>query len=426
MRSTFPAARRLAANRPLAAVVVANGISGIGDWLYLTMLPLLVYAQTGDAALVGLVGACRLLPWLLLSIPAGALVDRHPGPRLLVVTESTRASLMLVMAGLAACDAPLAVLLVVAVAAVVAGTVAMPAHGRLVPQLADSDESLAAANVVQSTLDNLACVIGPAIAGVLVLAGGFAAAFAINGLSFVGVLGVLVWIAGRVTPPSTGEGATARETPSGTGDVRLASIVRAASPRLILDAAVSFAAGALLVLPVLLATEGLALGEEIVGLFGVLAGLGGIVGAGVAGRFIHGRQVRGMALGAAILPLAIAIAAGPSLLLAVAGLSVAAAALVALDTLNTTELQRTTPTPWLGRTLGVLHTSAATFAIAGSAFPGLALEAFGIGPASQLTAGIVALLGVSAFVGPRVWGAARSRSSSLRMSAPSPKRLVSG
>jgi len=160
-------ARPLATNWPLSALVLANGISAIGDWLYLTAIPVLVYRETEDAALVGLAAAARLLPWLLLSLPAGAVADRVPGPRLLLAAESARASLMFAMTGLLLVGAPLWIVFGVALGAVAAGTFAMPAQGTLVPDLATNDAELGTANVLSSTFDNLACVVGPALAGML-------------------------------------------------------------------------------------------------------------------------------------------------------------------------------------------------------------------------------------------------------------------
>ena len=187
-------ARRLSANPPLAALVFANGTSAIGDWLYLTVIPVLVYRETHDPALVGLVAAGRLLPWLLLSMPAGALTDRVSSRRLLLVSESTRAILMFLMTGLLLVGAPLWVVLATALGAVAAGTFAMPAQGTLIPELARDDSELGTANVLSSTLDNLACVVGPAIAGLLMITGGLEVAIVLNGLSFVVVAAVLVGI----------------------------------------------------------------------------------------------------------------------------------------------------------------------------------------------------------------------------------------
>ena len=37
----------------------------------------------------------------------------------------------------------------------------MPAHGRLIPMLAQDDDALGTANAVNAALDNVACIIGP-------------------------------------------------------------------------------------------------------------------------------------------------------------------------------------------------------------------------------------------------------------------------
>jgi Major Facilitator Superfamily len=404
--------RRLLANRPLAAVVVANGVSSIGDWLYMTVLPLLVYRETGDAATVGLLGAARLLPWLLLSIPAGALVDRVPGPRLLIATDVSRTALMFLMAGLSLVHAAFPVVLGAALAAVVAGTVAMPAHGRLIPTLAGSGDDLAAANVVAATLDNLACVLGPSIAALLIVLGGIETSFVLNGMSFLLIVGVMVRIRPVVAAGTVEEAKVAGAAPAADDAVGILEIVQSSANRLLVDAAVSFAAGALWVLPVL-AAAALALGDAAVGMFGVFGGVGGIVGALAAGYFTHGRQNRGMALGIAVVAIGIAaVPAGSSLLITIVGLTISIGAMVAVDTLNMTALQQTTPPHRLGRTLGVLHTTAAACAMAGSALPGVAFAAVGAGPACLLTAALVGICGLAALVGSRT-GTAASRPSGL-------------
>jgi hypothetical protein len=398
-------ARQLLANRRLAGLVVANGLSSIGDWLYLTMLPILVYRETGDAILVGLVGAGRLLPWLLLSIPAGALVDRFPGPRLLVVVEASRAALMFTMALLLATDAPLAVVLLASVAAVVAGTIAMPAHGRLTPLVAGSDEALQAANVVGATLDNVACVVGPALAGLLAVFGGIELAFVLNGASFLVVLTVMVYLSRALVPaPGTARPVVPDAAASGNG---VLAIARAASARLTVDAAVSFASGALWVLPIFVATEALGGGDAAVGALNAVGGIGGIAGGLVAGHFMR-RRFRGMGLGLGLVALGIALLpVGSSVLIALLSIGMATGALVTADTLNQTELQLSTPPERLGRALGILHTSAAAAAMAGAAAPGLFMAAFGIELACVLCASIVAVVGLAALAGPRMGSAVR-------------------
>jgi len=68
--------------RPLGAtywrVWWAGAIDSVGDGAWTAALPLLVLTLTSDPRLVALVSAAAYLPWLLVSLPAGVLVDRRP------------------------------------------------------------------------------------------------------------------------------------------------------------------------------------------------------------------------------------------------------------------------------------------------------------------------------------------------------------
>jgi MFS family permease len=55
----------------------ANAVSSVGDGAFVTALPLLAVTVTRDPRLISLVAAAGYLPWLLVSLPAGSLVDRH-------------------------------------------------------------------------------------------------------------------------------------------------------------------------------------------------------------------------------------------------------------------------------------------------------------------------------------------------------------
>src|SRR5580658_10984234 len=54
----------------------ANAISSTGDGAFVAALPLLAVTITRDPRLISVVTAATYLPWLLLSLPAGAVVDR--------------------------------------------------------------------------------------------------------------------------------------------------------------------------------------------------------------------------------------------------------------------------------------------------------------------------------------------------------------
>ena len=93
--SRLSALRALRRNRPLSFLIGVGAVSSFGDWLYLAALPIVVYQQTHDAALVGLAAAGRLLPFFLLSIPAGVVAQPFHRPRIRLGAQTTLCICML-------------------------------------------------------------------------------------------------------------------------------------------------------------------------------------------------------------------------------------------------------------------------------------------------------------------------------------------
>ncbi len=118
--------------RLLAAAVVSN----LGDGVRLAAGPLLVAALTSDPALVGGAVFVQQLPWLLLSLPAGAYVDRLDRRRLLVGVSLARALLAAVLTvAVATGTAGVPLVYVVLFAVGVAEVVADNTSSALVPAL---------------------------------------------------------------------------------------------------------------------------------------------------------------------------------------------------------------------------------------------------------------------------------------------------
>ncbi|MER5862937.1 MFS transporter [Kitasatospora sp. NPDC002040] len=69
-------------------------VSALGDGMRFVALPLLAARISGDPRDVALVATAEHLPWLLLSLPAGALADRLDRRRLLFVVDALRAVLV--------------------------------------------------------------------------------------------------------------------------------------------------------------------------------------------------------------------------------------------------------------------------------------------------------------------------------------------
>ena len=101
-----PTSSSSAATRRWRGCSTGEFISGIGDWLYLVAILVVVYAESNSPVLLGIVGAARILPYVLLSVPAGIVADRFDRRMVLLVTDVARGLLMLVLAAAVMLDAP--------------------------------------------------------------------------------------------------------------------------------------------------------------------------------------------------------------------------------------------------------------------------------------------------------------------------------
>ncbi|HEX5826560.1 MAG TPA: MFS transporter, partial [Candidatus Limnocylindrales bacterium] len=138
--------RELLRNGPLARLLVGEFVSSIGDWLYLVALVVLVYRETQDPVILGLVGAARMLPYIFLSIPAGIITDRFDRRHVLLASDLARGACMLVLAGLVATDGPLVAIAAVAMLAACFSTFFYPAIGALIPSLVRDETEFGPAN----------------------------------------------------------------------------------------------------------------------------------------------------------------------------------------------------------------------------------------------------------------------------------------
>ena len=427
MADLLRAYRLLLRNGPLTRLLAGEFVSSIGDWLYLVAILILVYEVSNDPLVLGIVGAARILPYVVLSIPAGILADRYDRRLILLVTDVARGVLMLVMAALVAADAPIITIVVLAVVATCSSTFFGPAIGAYLPSLVADEEQLGPANSAWSTLDNLATVIGPAIGGLLIAARGLVLAFILNAATFA-VIAVVLWrlpsprrgVVGEVreadelgdagepgATPATTTGtepaailiptATASTPAPGQADrQRLRRVVVPVLGLALIDLVGSVAGGGLGVLTVVIAVGSLGAGDAGTGFLNAGIGIGGLVGALVAGVLVLRPSLVGVLAGGSI-ALAAGVAAlgvAGSLPLAVGMIAVASAGALLVEVTSTTILQRAIPDEIRGRTLGVLATASMLAFAAGSfALPVLA-DAVGIGPVLGATGVAIVVAGL--------------------------------
>jgi len=186
-----PAYRRLQ-----AAAVVDN----VGDGASAAAVPLLAVALTRDPRLVALVSAATTLPWLLLSLPAGALVDRRDRAGLMWRAQAAQAVVAGLLAVAVAAGLASIPLLVVAALGLGAGEVVFGnAALAILPDLVPAAD-LHRANGRQFAATSTArTVVGPPV-GSLLFTAAAALPFGLDAVSFAGSAALLARLPRRSPP----------------------------------------------------------------------------------------------------------------------------------------------------------------------------------------------------------------------------------
>jgi MFS family permease len=163
-------------------------LSLIGSWMQTVGQGWLALELTNDAFLVGLVSAMGSLPVLLFSLYAGVLVDRTDKLRLVFIAQAlfcAEAGLLwwLTWSG----NITFGWLLALATMQGLISAVEIPARQSLFVELVGRDDLLDAI-ALNSSGFNLARIIGPSIAALVIANAGLAWCFGINALSYLAVL----------------------------------------------------------------------------------------------------------------------------------------------------------------------------------------------------------------------------------------------
>jgi MFS family permease len=172
----------------------ASLISNLGDGINFVAMPLLALSMTSDERLLALVSMATLIPWLIVALPVGVLIDRTDRRRLMIVANLCRVALFAIVAASASGDwlgiaGLFAILLVVGTCEVVFDSTAQAFLPMIVPsaQLERANGLLFAAEVVAGS------ILGLSI-GALLFDVGSGIPFAVNAASFAVAALVLLTI----------------------------------------------------------------------------------------------------------------------------------------------------------------------------------------------------------------------------------------
>jgi MFS family permease len=407
--------RELFGNRPLIRLLLGEFISGIGDWLYIVAIFVVIYRESGNAALVGAFGAIRLLPYVVLSVPAGIVADRFDRRMVLLVSDLYRGALMVVMAVLIATGGPTLLIAAIAILATCGSAFFYPAMGAYLPALARDEQQLGPANSAWASIQNFSFIVGPAIAGVVLALGSVLTAFVLNAVSFLFIAAIL-WslppsragqaVATTAAEPPTDGPATDDETTIAEGPAS-ASVAPSSAPEApssapqpaasaqqpaptplqvrplagltFIQLMAGFLGGGLQVLTVILAIDVLKAGEEANGYLNAAIGIGGLIGGIGAGALVLRRHLGApLVVGAVVTGVGtIALGAATTLPFALVAIAVLAAGALVIDVVATTVFQRLVPDELRGRGVGILMAVSTLTGAAGAFLLPVLLTAFG-------------------------------------------------
>jgi MFS family permease len=167
---------------------VGQSISLSGTWIQRVAQAWLVLDLTGSGTAVGLVTALQFVPLLLLAPIGGVIADRVNKRRMLILTQTASALAAATLGALVLTGVvELWMVYALAFALGVAGSVDNPTRQTFVLEMVGR-EQLTNALSLNSTLINAARVIGPALAGALIISIGIGWCFVLNAVSYLAVI----------------------------------------------------------------------------------------------------------------------------------------------------------------------------------------------------------------------------------------------
>jgi MFS family permease len=176
---------------------MGQGVSLIGTWMQSMAQQVLVYRLTGSAVSLGVVNFMTVLPLLPFSFLGGSMADRLPKRNILLITQSFML-LQAVTLALLTWTGTIRVWHVYLMAFLLGlfKAVDMPPRHSFIVEMVEGKDDLTSAIGLNSTIQNTAKTLGPAIAGLVVAAMGEATAFFINSLTFLAVIASLLLMRG--------------------------------------------------------------------------------------------------------------------------------------------------------------------------------------------------------------------------------------
>ncbi|MHB8106116.1 MAG: MFS transporter [Candidatus Cryosericum sp.] len=184
-----------------------QSVSLVGTWLQTTGQSWLVLKLTNSPLKLGILTSIQFIPSLVLSVFIGPIIDRFPKRSILLFTQIAYALAAVALAVVAfGSHAQYWQVLVIAAVTGLISAIDWPTRQAFVGEQVNDKSAVVNAVALNSTMFNIARVIGPGIGGILIALVGIPWTFTLNAVSFVAVIvSLFLMKAGRrATKSSTG------------------------------------------------------------------------------------------------------------------------------------------------------------------------------------------------------------------------------
>jgi MFS family permease len=290
--SRFSHAWRALRHRNFRLFVEGQSISLIGTWMTRVATSWLVYRLTGSALLLGVVGFAGQILTFLLAPFAGVFVDRLDRRKLLIWTQVAAAVQSLGLAWLTISGkVTIDEIIGLAVFQGFINAFDMPTRQSFLIQMVEDKQDLGNAIALNSSMVNLARLVGPALAGIIIGAVGEGYCFLIDGVSYLAVIASLLLMRVTVAQPARAKTSMLQQLHEGWTYVKGFSPIRTI---LLLFAAISLTGMPYLVLMPIFASKVLHGGPHTLGWLMGASGVGALL---AAGRLALKKSVRGLTSG---------------------------------------------------------------------------------------------------------------------------------
>lgn len=191
-------------------------VSLIGTWMQSTAQGYLVYQLTQSSAYLGYVAFAGGIPTWIFMLYGGAIADRVPRRKLLIITQAGQMILAFVLAGLVISNLvqPWHIIILSFLLGII-NSFDAPSRQAFIVELVEDRRDMTNAIALNSSMFNLAIIIGPSIGAMTYALVGPGLCFTLNGISFIAVIISLLLMKVNDTPPPRQNTSTLAEIKTG-------------------------------------------------------------------------------------------------------------------------------------------------------------------------------------------------------------------